>query len=253
MESPKTLAEAIVYFNDPDNALNYLAAKRWPKGVKCPYCGVKEPMFLKTRRIWKCKATDCRKQFSVKIGTVLNESPIPLNKWLMAMWMVANCKNGVSSCEMACDLGITQKSAWFLLHRIRESMQDKTATKPAGEVEVDEPFIGGKARNMHRARREQVITGTGGRIRLSLLEWWSMAARFSHSRFRRDADFWSLVKRQLHGTYNSVEPFHFFRYLDEQSFRYNGRKMNDAGRFSVVCSQVAGRRLTWERLTGKGK
>jgi transposase-like protein len=173
MESPKTLAEAVVYFNDPDNALNYLAAKRWPKGVTCPYCEAKEPMFLKTRRIWKCKATDCRKQFSVKIGTVLNESPIPLDKWLMAMWMVANCKNGVSSCEMARDLGITQKSAWFLLHRIRESMQDKTATKLAGKVEVDESFIGGKARNMHRSRRERVITGTGGKdkaIALGMVE-----------------------------------------------------------------------------------
>jgi transposase-like protein len=125
MESPKTLTEAVVYFNDPDNALNYLSAKRWPNGVECPYCGAKEPMFLKTRRIWKCKATDCRKQFSVKIGTVLNESPIPLDKWLMAMWMVANCRNGVSSCEMARDLGITQKSAWFLLHRIRESMVER--------------------------------------------------------------------------------------------------------------------------------
>jgi transposase-like protein len=173
MESPKTLAEAVVYFNDPDNALSYLAAKRWPKGVTCPYCEAKEPMFLKTRRIWKCKATDCRKQFSVKIGTVLNESPIPLDKWLMAMWMVANCKNGVSSCEMARDLGITQKSAWFLLHRIRESMQDKTATKLAGKVEVDESFIGGKARNMHRSRRERVITGTGGKdkaIALGMVE-----------------------------------------------------------------------------------
>jgi transposase-like protein len=122
METPKTLAEAIVYFNDPDNALNYLAAKRWPNGVECPYCQAKEPMFLKTRRIWKCSATKCRKQFSVKIGTVLNESPIPLSKWLTAMWLVANCKNGVSSYEIARDLGLTQKTTWFMLHRIREAM-----------------------------------------------------------------------------------------------------------------------------------
>src|SRR3984885_2387952 len=162
MESPKTLAEAIVYFNDPDNALNYLAGKRWPKGVECPYCEAKEPMFLKTRRIWKCSATKCRKQFSVKVGTVLNESPIPLSKWLTAMWLVANSKHGVSSYEIARDLGLTQKTTWFMLHRIREAMQDKNATKLAGEVEVDKSFIGAR-RAMHRERRERVITSTGGK------------------------------------------------------------------------------------------
>jgi transposase-like protein len=156
------LADAIKYFGDPDNSLRYLAAKRWPNGVECPYCAAKEPMFLKSRRIWKCRATDCRKQFSVKVGTVLNESPLPVEKWLTAMWLVANCRNGVSSCEIARDLGLTQKTAWFMLHRIREAMQDKTATKLAGEVEVDESFIGGKSRNMHAKRRAQVITGTGG-------------------------------------------------------------------------------------------
>jgi transposase-like protein len=308
MEAPKTLAEAIVYFQDPDNSLKYLAAKRWPNGVECPYCGSKEPMFLRTRRIWKCKATPCRKQFSVKIGTVLNESPIGLDKWLTAMWLVANCRNGVSSCEIARDLGITQKTAWFMLHRIREAMQDKTATKLAGEVEVDESFIGGKARNMHHAKRERVITGTGGTdkaIALGMVERGGDVRTFAvptrrkhelHSHIRENItagtalftdalksydgltedyrhqvvdhaveyvrgnvhtntmeNFWSLVKRQLHGTYISVEPFHLFRYLDEQSFRYNGRKLTDAERFAIVCSQVAGRRLTWERLTGKGK
>jgi transposase-like protein len=163
MDTPKTLAEAIVHFDDPDNSLKYLADKRWPNGVECPYCGAKEPMFLKTRRIWKCSATKCRRQFSVKVGTLLNESPIPLNKWLAAMWLVANCKNGVSSYEIARDLGLTQKTTWFMMHRIREAMQDKTATKLVGEVEVDESFIGSKARNMHRDKRERVITGTGGK------------------------------------------------------------------------------------------
>ena len=173
MDTPQTLAEAIVYFADPDNSLRYFAAKRWPNGVECPYCGAKEPMFLKTRRIWKCKATACRKQFSVKIGTVLNESPIGLDKWLTTMWLVANCKNGVSSCEIARDLGLTQKTAWFMLHRVREAMQDKTATKLKGEVEVDESFIGGKSRNMHAKRSAQVITGTGGKdkaIALGMVE-----------------------------------------------------------------------------------
>jgi transposase-like protein len=224
------------------------------------------------------------------------------------MWLVANCKNGVSSCEIAKDLGITQKTAWFMLQRIREVMQDKTATKLAGEVEVDESFIGGKSRNMHRAKRERVITGTGGTdkaIALGMVERGGKVRTFAipnrrkhelHSKVREnvqagsalftdellsydglDADyqhavinhavqyangtvhtntmenFWSLVKRQLHGTYISAEPFHLFRYLDEQAFRYNGRKLTDSERFAIVCSQVAGRRLTWDRLTGKGE
>ncbi len=308
METPQTLAEAIVYFNDPDNSLRYLAAKRWPNGVECPYCGTKEPMFLKSRRIWKCRATKCRKQFSVKIGTVLNESPIGLDKWMTTMWMVCNCRNGVSSCEIARDLGVSQKTAWFMLHRIREAMQDKTATKLAGEVEVDESFIGGKSRNMHRAKRERVITGTGGKdkaIALGMVERGGNVRTFAvpnrrkhelHGKIRENVtagsalfsdelksyngltadykhevinhaveyargnvhtntmeNFWSLVKRQLHGTYISVEPFHLFRYLDEQAYRYNGRKLTDAERFAIVCSQVAGRRLTWDRLTGKGQ
>ena len=134
METPKTLAEAIVYFNDPDNALRYLAAKRWPNGVECPYCEAKEPMFLNTRRIWKCRATKCRKQFSVKIGTVLNESPIPVEKWLTAMWMVANCKNGVSSYEIARDLGVTQKTAWFML-----------APDPRSDAGQDRYEVGGRS------------------------------------------------------------------------------------------------------------
>ena len=237
-------------------------------------------MFLKSRRIWKCRATDCRKQFSVKVGTVLNESPIPIEKWLTAMWLVANCRNGVSSCEIARDLGLTQKTAWFMLHRIREAMQDKTATKLAGEVEVDESFIGGKSRNMHAKRRAEVITGTGGAnkaIALGMVERGGNVRTFAvpnrrkhelHGKIRQHVkagsalfsealksydglageyqhavvdhaveyvrgnvhtntmeNFWSLVKRQLHGTYISVEPFHLFRYLDEQSFRYNGRKL----------------------------
>ena len=308
METPQTLAEAIVYFADPDNALKYFAAKRWPNGVFCPYCGTKDPMFLSTRRIWKCRATRCRKQFSVKVGTVLNESPIGLDKWLPVMWLIANCKNGVSSCEIARDMGVSQKTAWFMLHRIREAMQDKSATKLSGEVEVDESFIGGKARNMHKGRRERVITGNsdrdkaiavgmverGGNVRTAvvptrrkhelqrqvrenvqagsalftdfLLSYEGLAPEYAHKVVDHAVEyvrgnvhtntmenFWSLVKRQLHGTYISVEPFHLFRYLDEQSFRYNNRKATDSERFAHVCSQVAGRRPTWDRLTGKGE
>ena len=308
MDTPQTFAEAIVYFADPDNALKYFAAKRWPNGVFCPDCGTKEPMFLKSRRIWKCRATRCRKQFSAKVGTVMNESAIPLEKWLPVMWLVANCKNGVSSCEIARDIGVTRKTAWFMLHRVREAMQEKTATKLSSEIEVDESFIGGKSRNMHAKRRAEVITGTGGTdkaIALGMVERGGNVSTFAVPNRRKhelrgkirqhvkagsalfsDAlqsynglngeyqhavvdhaveyvrsnvhtntmeNFWSLVKRQLHGTYISVEPFHLFRYLDEQSFRHNARKLTDAERFSHVCSQVAGRRLTWDRLTGKGK
>jgi transposase-like protein len=303
METPKTLTDAIVFFENADNALFYYAAKRWPNGVECPYCSTGNPMFLASRRIWKCRATNCRKQFSAKVGSIFEDSPIALGKWMEAAWMIANCKNGISSYEIARDLGVTQKTAWFMLHRIREAMQDKTATKLAGEVEVDESFIGGKARNMHKDRRARAITGTGGTdkaIALGMVERGGMVRTFAvptrrkhelHKHVREniqagsalysdslksydglDSDyrravvdhaveyangnvhtntmenFWSLVKRQLHGTYISVEPFHLFRYLDEQSFRYNGRKLTDAERFSFVLSHAAGRRLTWNGL-----
>ncbi len=146
MEAPKTLIEAIQYFSDATRTLQFFAAYRWPNGVECPYCATKEPMFLSTRNIWKCRATKCRKQFSAKVGTILNESPIGLDKWMTAGWLIANCKNGVSSYEIARDIGVTQKTAWFMLQRLRSVLQDDT--KLSGEVEVDESFIGGKSRNM---------------------------------------------------------------------------------------------------------
>src|ERR1041384_5049850 len=137
METPKTLIEATTLFADADNALRYFADIRWPNGVECPYCGTKEPMFLATRRIWKCRKPECRKQFSVKVGTIFEDSAIPLGKWLIVSWMIATCKNGVSSYEIARDTGITQKSAWFMLQRVRQAMQDaKTGGKLSGEVEV---------------------------------------------------------------------------------------------------------------------
>src|SRR3984957_13373188 len=167
MESvkPKTLMEAIKHYADADNALSEMADSRWSKGVTCQHCGAEKPMFLKTRRIWKC--SKCRKQFSIKTKSVFEDSPIALDKWLTAVWMIANCKNGVSSYEIARDLGVTQKTAWFMLHRIRLAMQDElTGGKLSGEVEVDETFIGGKARNMHKdvkARKIQGRTGPEGK------------------------------------------------------------------------------------------
>jgi len=177
METPKSLMEAIEYFADSDNSLQYLASRRWPSGVECVYCQAKEPMFLKTRRIWKCRA--CRKQFSVKVGTIFNESPIPLNKWLTAIWLISDCKNGVSSYEIARDLKVTQKTAWFMLQRIRSTFQDVTNEKLTGEIEADETFIGGKARNMHFDKRERRITGTGGKDKTAVMGFLSVVVEYA--------------------------------------------------------------------------
>jgi transposase-like protein len=158
--APSTLHQAIRYFADKDTALTFLASLRWPDGVTCPACEAKNPGFLKTRRIWKCR--DCGKQFSVKLGTVFEDSPIGLDKWLPALWMLANSKNGISSYELGRALGVTQKTGWFMLHRIRLAMQSKTFTKMRGSVEADETFIGGAAKFMHKSKRRRVIRGTGG-------------------------------------------------------------------------------------------
>jgi transposase-like protein len=166
---PKTLIAAIRYFSDPDNCLQFMAELRWPDGITCPHCDHDQVMFLKTRRIWKCKA--CRKQFSIKTGTVLQDSPIGLDKWLSAIWLIVNAKNGVSSYELHRALGITQKSAWFLSHRIRLAMQAGTFKKLCGHVEVDETFIGGLARNMHISKRKHLGTGSAGKVAvMGLLE-----------------------------------------------------------------------------------
>jgi transposase-like protein len=156
---PATLHEAIRYFTDKDTALTFLASLRWPNGVTCPACEAKDPGFLKTRRIWKCR--ECGKQFSVKLGTIFEDSPIGLDRWLPALWMLANSKNGISSYELARALGVTQKTGWFMLHRIRLAMQSRTFAKMRGTVEADESFIGGAARFMHASRRKRVIRGTG--------------------------------------------------------------------------------------------
>lgn len=303
---PVTLQQAIRYFSDPDNCLNYIVARRWPNGVECPRCGSKNVTFMASRRVWQCKTRHDRSQFSVKVGTIFEDSPLGLDKWLPAVWMIANCKNGVSSWEIHRALGVTQKTAWFMLHRVRLAMQGSDGGKLCGEVEVDETFIGGKARNMHAAKRRVKITGTGGkdktmvlgmverggRVRAGVVETRKKAELQKYVRETVEAgsaifsdelksyegldeyqhavinhaieyvngnthtntieNFWSLLKRGLHGTYVSVEPFHLFRYIDEQAFRYNNRKdMNDGDRFSAVVSEIAGKRLTYAQLTGK--
>jgi transposase-like protein len=152
--------EAIRYFSNPMVCLNTIAAVKWPYGPVCPRCESKRLSFLTTRRMWKCR--DCKKQFSIKVGTIFEDSPIGLDKWLTAMWLIANRKNGVSSYEIARDLKVTQKTAWFMLHRIRYAMHYGTSNKMTGTIETDETFIGdGKARNMHKSKQAEKIHGRG--------------------------------------------------------------------------------------------
>jgi transposase-like protein len=274
---PKTLREAIVYFADPENCLNYLVARRpeWKDGVVCPTCGSTTVGFLRNQLRWQCSNRHPRRQFSIKVGTIMEDSPIGLDKWLPAIWLLHNCKNGVSGCEIARALGVTQKTAWFLLHRIRLSQQGRSGNKFSGQIEADETFIGGKARNMHKSKRAAKITGTGPKDKTAVmgilerggkvvtkvvpnrkkkalqseirehvlagsaiftdaLKSYEGLDEFQHEvvdhaveYVNGDAhtngleNFWSLLKRTLAGTYVSVEPFHLFRYLDEQSWRYN--------------------------------
>ena len=305
-KAPKTLLEAVQFFADKDVAHDFVAQLRWPDDEQvCPKCGcIEEHYYLAKRRVWKCRA--CRKQFSVKVGTIFEDSPISLSKWLPAMWQIANCKNGISSYELARAIGVTQKTAWFMLHRIRLAMRSRSFDKFDG---VDETFIGGKARNMHKAKRARVIKGTGGMGKvavLGLLERHSdgpsqVRTTIIKSRNRstiqppirqsiepgahvytdalasyntlNDAykhkvidhaecyakgrvhtngieNFWSCLKRALKGTYISVEPFHLFRYLDEQVFRFNARKDTDSGRFLATLRSAIAKRLTYAQLTG---
>ena len=273
----------------------------------CPKCGSKNVLFMEKYNRWQCREKHDGPQFTLKTGTVMEDSPVGLDKWLMAMWMVVNCKNGVSSYEIHRALGVTQKTAWFLDHRIRLMLGDDYASgKLGGEVEADETFIGGKARNMHKKKRELRITGTGGKDKtavMGLLErGGNVRTKVISSRKKKELhgevkkhveagaalytdalmsyrglekdfvhqvvdhaveyvngrvhtngleNFWSLLKRGINGTYVSIEPFHLFRYLDEQSFRFNNRKLTDAQRFDIATRGMVGKRLTFAGLTGK--
>ena len=161
-QEPKTLLEAVEYFSNADNCVAYLSKRRWPTGVECPTCGRKDAAYVPSRRYWQCKTRHAKAQFSVKVGTIFEESPIGLDKWLPVMWEVASDRNGISSWEIHRKIGVTQKTAWFMLHRVRLAMQDEaTGGKLSGELEADESFIGGKARNMHKDVRARKIRGTG--------------------------------------------------------------------------------------------
>jgi len=311
--APETLAEAVRYFADPDVAFAFIVQLRWPAGVACPECGGADPSLIASRRLWQCKA--CRKQFSVKAGTIFEDSPLGLDKWLPAVWLLVNAKNGISSYELHRAIGVTQKTAWFMLSRIRLAMQSSSFDKLDGEVEVDEAYIGGKVTNMHKSKRARMphkgmghghmkaVVGMlqrkrGGRpstVRVApvatvrrheldahvqrtvekgaaiytdyLDSYRSLAknqwkdiythAAINHAvRYAEGAvhtngleNFWSLLKRSIKGTYVSVDPFHLFRYLDEQAFRFNNRRMNDFERFRAVLRDLTGKRLTYKELT----
>src|SRR5437667_3144417 len=159
-KEPETLQGAIVYFSKPENCREYLVARRWPDGVTCPRCGSKDVLFLEKYNRWHCRQKHDAPQFTLKTGTIFEDSPIGLDKWLTAMWQIVNCKNGISSYEVHRAIGITQKSAWFMDHRIRLALRASGLDKLAGEVEADETFIGGKAPKMHLSKRRQKITGT---------------------------------------------------------------------------------------------
>ncbi len=163
---PKTLQDAVILFADVDRCIEYLAARRWPdENVECPICGRKDAAYVPARRVWQCKSRHPKCQFSVKVGTIFEDSPIALSKWLMAMWMVANCKNGVSSWELHRSLGVTQKTAWFMRHRIGLAMghnAHQLGGEDGGPVEVDETFVGGKPKNMHASRRRKMMTAAHG-------------------------------------------------------------------------------------------
>jgi transposase-like protein len=302
---PQTLQEAVLYFKDSDTSITFMAMLRWPEGVTCPYCEGKAVSYLSSRRIWKCMKKECHRQFSVKVGTIMEDSPIGLDKWLSAIWLIANAKNGISSYEIHRALDVTQKTAWFLLHRIRLAMQTGTFKKFSGQVEADETYIGGLARNMHRDKRDKKIHGTGGSGKVAVMGLLERHGEVRakviddarqetlHGEVKRQVEkgaelftdgwkgysglhadyihqvidhaekyvdgqihtngienFWSLLKRSIKGTYVSVEPFHLFRYLDEQTFRFNKRQGKDADRFIQTVKQVAGKRLTYDELTG---
>jgi transposase-like protein len=319
MESHLTLVEAVSFFADFENCRKFMVELRWPDGVvRCPRCDSDHVVYLANQRKWKCYGKHEKPTFTLKTGTVFEDSPIAMDKWIVATWMIVNCKNGISSWELHRALGVTQKTAWFMLHRVRLAMQDDLSGGKLGsdgrEVEIDETFIGGKVRNMHKRRKEKVQAAGGrteankaivlgmlerkGRVRTAVIgdrrkksiaphvlgniekgatihtdefsKGWYERDQFIHNVVNHAEEyangnvhtngmenFWSLLKRGLGGTYVSVEPFHLFRYIDEQAFRYNTRKdaegnvISDYHRCVMALAQIVGKRLTYKQLTGK--
>jgi transposase-like protein len=324
-KEPQTLQEAIQHFSNFDNCREFMISIRWADGiVRCPNCGSEKVTYLAKARVYRCYGDHARLKFSLKVGTIFEDSPIPLEKWLPAVWMLVNCRNGVSSWELHRSLGITQKSAWFMLHRIRLAVQTGTFQKLGGngkEIEADEAFFGGKAVNMHEHRRVAlrqarnaclsgdtrmigkaavmgILDRDARKIRTTVIpainretlqgeilkhvefgskiftdearpyrglpsdyihDFVNHLEKYVNGRVHTNGleNFWSLSKRTIRGTYVAVEPFHLFRYLDEQVFRFEHRKdavgntLTDAQRFKAAMSQVTGKRLTFKEVTGK--
>jgi transposase-like protein len=323
MKSPKTLQQAIQFFSEYQHCRQFMVAIRWQDGkVRCPYCGSEKVTHLEKARLYRCYGDHPKQKFSLKIGTVFEDSPIPLEKWLPAVWLLVNCRNGISSHELGRTIGVTQKSAWFMLHRIRLAMQSGSFEKMGGgensEVEIDETYVGGKVKNFHARRRNRIVRESGNsnigndtktivmgfldrearEIRTTVVPNTSrmtlqaqvlkhvaedsnvytdeavgynkLSQKFVHEIVNHSQEYvrgrvhtnglenyWSLLKRGLNGTYVAVEPFHLFRYLDEQAFRFNtrkdanGRVRSESERFSAALSQIVGKRLTFAEVTGK--
>jgi transposase-like protein len=310
MKVPQTLLEAVRYFADPAHCREFMIATRWDDGkVRCPYCGSESVKFMERANLYNCNTKHAKRKFSLKVGTIFEDSPIGLDKWLPAAWLLTNCKNGISSYELARALGITQKAAWHVLHRVRHAMTETGLKIGANApVEADETFVGGKVKNMHRNKRPKgTVFGTanktivmgmlerGGKVRAGVIEdrklhnmrpmleanvhpgshlitdehsnYPFLAKENDHlheiidhtNAYVRDhvhtngiENFWSLLKRGLHGTYVSVDAAHLNSYVAEQVFRFNHRDdCNDAGRFITVMSQIVGKRLTYAELTAR--
>lgn len=310
MPTPETLMEAIRYYADPDVCHAMMIKAKWPNGkITCPECEGRKIGEIKSRRMLQCK--ECRKQFSAKVGTIFEDSPLPLDKWFVAVWCVANCKNGISSYELGRAIGVTQKTAWFMLQRIRLAMETETFQMD-GPAEADTTYVGGKAEYMHAKRRAKAIPGRGSAGKtpvhgvlkrsskdkpsqiqanvmgressVALLKDVRQRVRYGAAVYTDEApaygplcmthvhqavdhskgyvagsvhcngveNFWSLLKRSIKGTYVAVAPYHLQRYVAEQAFRFNNRKMGDGGRFETVMSGIAGKRLTYRVLCAIG-
>lgn len=305
--------EEVPHYSDPDVCHELMLSIKWPTGkISCPHCGAKGDRIgqVKTRRLIRCK--DCRKQISVKVDTIFEDSPLPLQKWFVAIWCVANCKNGISSHELGRAIGVRQATAWFMLGRIRKAMEAGNFTKQDGDHEADTTYIGGKAANMHKGVREKKITGRGAANKTAVHGVLKRTDGENHSTVRTSVitsesaeklmadvrrhvkrgcriftdeaaaygdlalthihraidhskcyaigqihvngmeNFWSLLKRTLGGTYVSIAPFHLYRYVVEQTWRYNNRQNDDGTRFQRALGCVVGKKLTYRLLTNQG-
>jgi transposase-like protein len=300
---PKSLHQAMKHFANPEVAQSFVVNLRWPDGVTCPYCQGKDHSYISTRRVWACKG--CAKRFSVRVGTVLEDSRLPLETWLAGMFLIANAKNGISSCEVGRALGITQKTAWFLMHRIRLVLKTGSIEKLSGVVEADETLLGGLEKWKHVKNRLNVGGGYRGKMivlgfvqrdgdvrtvqvpdvqKVTILpeirsnieagstlytDTWpgykKLQGEYVHGTVNhhygnyvngdcttnRIEGYWAMLKRTIRGSYISISSTHLHRYLAEQEFRYNLRKVTDGERFLTAAACVTGKHLTYKELIGK--